>query len=296
VTKKSTRPPLVENCIFCPRKDLTLEHIWAEWLKPYLEKMNSFSSLTSTVHPERSDFVRRMRVGDLHNRKLPIVCARCNNEWMSGLQTSAKPYLLTLIEGEATALDINAQRSIAAWVAMTVIVAEYFEGRISTTYGDRRYLRMTLKPSDRWKIHIGHFVRGNWKPHLIHHTFPISSRKHRIQRNESGIPKPNTQTTTFTVGQLYIFAASSPTDIFEQWRVTADGAGKLTQIWPILRNVVGWPPPAITDREADTISAAFFQFAEQVGRLNLDPVVGAAVFREGLALPARMRMHGRTQL
>jgi hypothetical protein len=154
---------------------------------------------------------------------------------------------------------------------MTVTVAEYFEGRISTTYGDRRYLRRMLRPSDRWKIRIGHFVRGNWKPHLIHHTFPISSRNHGIQRSESGIPKPNTQTTTFIVGQLLIFAGSSPTDIFEQWRVTADGAQKLTQIWPIQRNVVGWPPLAITDREADTISSAFFQFAEQVGRLNRAP-------------------------
>jgi hypothetical protein len=233
--------------------------------------MNSFSSLTSTVYPERSDFVRRMRVGDFHNRKLRIVCAQCNNRWMSMLQTKVKPLLLPLIQGEVSILDVKAQELLAAWIAMTVMVAEYFEERVSTTYGDRIYLRRAKKPSDRWKIFVGHFVRGGWKPHLIHHTFLITSPTHHLKRNQSGTHMPNTQTTAFTVGQLYIFAASSPTDVFEQWRVTADGAGKLMQIWPISRNILGWPPATLTDLEADIVSGAFFRFAEQVGRLHQTP-------------------------
>jgi hypothetical protein len=266
-TSPKPRQP-VEHCIFCRRADLTNEHIWAKWLRPYLPRMQSFSSLTSTVYPERSDFLRRSRVGDLHNRRLRIVCARCNNGWMNRLQTCAKPFLLPLIKGEATALDVKARETVAAWIAMTVTVAEYFEERITTTVGDRYYLRKARKPSDRWIIRIGHFVRRNWKAHLVHHTFPISSRKHRIQRDQAGSPRPNTQTTAFTVGQIYVFAATCPTDVFEQWRVTADGAGKLAQIWPIKRNVIGWPPTALTDREADTIAGAFFRFAEEVGRTN----------------------------
>jgi hypothetical protein len=213
-----------------------------------------------------------MRVGDFHNRKLFIVCAPCNNRWMSLLQTEAKPYLLTLIKGEPSALDVNIQTIIAAWIAMTVIVAEYFGERVTTTVSDRHYFRKVKKPSDRWKLFIGHFKRGNWKPHLVHHTFPISSSKYHIKRNQFGAPTPNTQTTALTVGQLYIFAASSPTDVFEQWRVTADGAGKLAQIWPIKRNIVGWPPTALTDSEADSIAGAFFRFAEEVGRLNRTPM------------------------
>jgi hypothetical protein len=268
VTKQTKSPPPVEHCIFCLRKDLTLEHIWAAWLRPHLPKMNSFTSLTSTVYPDKSDFVRRIRVGDFHNRKLCIVCAPCNNRWMSTLQTKVKPHLLPLIKGEVTVLDSKAQEILAAWIAMTVMVAEYFEQRISTSSTDRIYLRKTQRPSDRWKILIGNFIRGNWKPHLIHHTFLIPSRTHHLKRNQSGTQMPNTQTTVFTVGQLYIFAASSPTDVFEQWRVTADGAGKLTQIWPISRNIIGWPPPSLTDLEADTVSGAFFRFAEQVGRLD----------------------------
>jgi hypothetical protein len=71
-----------------------------------------------------------------------------------------------------------------------------------------------------------------------------------------------------TVGRLYIFAASSATDIFEVWRLPSEGIGKLTQIWPIKRNVIGWPPVPLSDRDADQIAGSFFRFAEAVARLG----------------------------
>lgn len=238
--------------------------------------MNSFSSLEATVYPTKSDFTRRMRVGDIQNRKLRIVCGQCNGGWMSDLQQRAKPLLLSLIHGEATALDADSQKIVAGWIAMTVTVAEYFgrKENITITASDRQHIRRTQTPPSRWKIWIGHYTRGNWKPHLVHNTFPISSSKHRIKRNELGSPRPNTQTTAFTVSQLYIFAASSVTDIFEEWRFsTIAGAAKLRQIWPLSRNIVAWPGPTLTDREADAIAGSFFNFAEAVGRKINAPAI-----------------------
>jgi hypothetical protein len=70
-----------------------------------------------------------------------------------------------------------------------------------------------------------------------------------------------------TVGELYIFVASSPMDIFDNWRFPAtEGAGKLKQIWPLRRNILGWPGPSLSGREADSISGSFFHFSESVGR------------------------------
>jgi len=228
--------------------------------------MYSFSSLQSTVFPDRSDFKRRVHLGSIHNRKLLIVCAKCNNEWMSALQLAAKPYLLPLIQGDGTALDATGQEIIAAWIAMTVIVAEFYKKRVTSTAPDRQFLRKNKRPSDQWKIRIGNFERGNWGPHLVHSTFPISYPGWRPKFDDVGLPRPNTQTTEMTVGKLYILAASTPTDIFEQWRVTANGARKLAQIWPFRRNIIGWPPEPLTDREADDIAGAFFRFTEEIGR------------------------------
>ncbi len=158
------KPRQLEHCIFCRRRgNITGEHVWAGWLRPHLPKMTSFSSMEAT----RSDFNRRIRVGDIQNRKLRIVCGQCNSGWMSDLQQRAKPLLLSLIQGEATALDAEAQKIVAGWIAMTITVAEYFGKNITITLADRRHIRRTQTPPPLWKIWIAHFARGNWKAHLI---------------------------------------------------------------------------------------------------------------------------------
>jgi hypothetical protein len=86
-----------------------------------------------------------------------------------------------------------------------------------------------------------------------------------------GLPRPNTQTTAFVVGQLYIFAASSATDVFDGWQVPGHGGGKLAQIWPIRRNIVAWPTKTVTDREADQIAGSFFVAVEEIGQRNRAP-------------------------
>jgi hypothetical protein len=235
--------------------------------------------MLATVYPDRSQFTRRMRVGDIQNRKIWVACAKCNNEWMSRLQTSVKPYLLPLVHGEVTVLDKKGQETLAAWIAMTVSVAEFFDDtmdRIAISTKDRIHIRKTQTAPPHWKIWLGYFVRGNWQPFLIHNTVPVSSPKNRIKRNDAGAPLPNTQTMAFAVNKLYIFAASSATDIFEDWRITANGVKKLTQVWPFKRNIIGWPPAPLSDREADQIAGAFFLFAEERGRRNAIRRVGGS--------------------
>jgi hypothetical protein len=193
---------------------------------------------------------------------------------MSQLQTLAKPYLLPLIQGDATAMDAKGQEIVAAWIAMTITVAEYFGERITVSLRDRQHIRKTLTAPPNWHIWIAHFKRGNWKPHLIHNTFIISSAKHRIKRNVLGAQMPNTQTTAFTVNQLYIFAASSVTDTFREWRFPATkGAEKLKQVWPFKRNILSWPGSSLSDGEADDISGSFFRFAEAIGRATNAPEI-----------------------
>ena len=83
------------HCIFCPRTNLSREHVWADWLKQYIPKNASYhSSLSATAHPTYTEFKRRKISGDIQSRKLRIVGELCNNEWMSQLQDRAKPYML----------------------------------------------------------------------------------------------------------------------------------------------------------------------------------------------------------
>jgi hypothetical protein len=87
----------------------------------------------------------------------------------------------------------------------------------------------------------------------------------------TGLPRPNTQTTAFVVGQLYIFAASSVTDVFDRWEAPGEGGAKLAQIWPIRRNIVAWPTKTLSDRDADQIAGSFFLAVEEIGRRTRAP-------------------------
>jgi hypothetical protein len=119
-------------CIFCGGSPTTREHIWADWLAKYIPKtMQKHSSTSSILNPDRS-VERTLKVwgGDPRSRRLQIVCRHCNNHWMSELQAVAKPILIRLVSGNLKnrpfMLDLNRQRILAAWSAMSVICAEYF--------------------------------------------------------------------------------------------------------------------------------------------------------------------------
>jgi hypothetical protein len=100
--------------------------------------------------------------------------------------------------------------------------------------------------------------------HLVHFAVPISSEHHFPEIMDNGLPRPNTQTMTFTVGRLYVHVVSSVTDIFENWRLTRSDL--LAQIWPIQRNIVVWPLNTMIDRDADQIAAAFHRMSDEVAR------------------------------
>jgi hypothetical protein len=51
-----------------------------------------------------------------------VVCAECNNGWMSSLEARAKDLLIPMMRGEAQTLDQDAQRLIAIWATKTALV------------------------------------------------------------------------------------------------------------------------------------------------------------------------------
>lgn len=163
-------------------------------------------------------------------------------------------------------MDAATQGIVAARIAMTVTVAEYFDpAKAGVSHKQRRYLCKNQKVPPNWTIWIGHYERGNRAPYLVHNPLPVSSAQHRIRRTDAGLPRPNTQTTALVVGQLYIFAASSDTNVFDRWQVPSEAA-KLAQIWPLRRNIVAWPAKTLTDRGADQIAGEDRLVCEHAGK------------------------------
>lgn len=109
------------ECAFCPHSgSLSLEHIIGRWSRPLFPKENilRFTDSQGTVRVRRSAEI---------NWTARVVCAQCNNTWMSRLEEEhAKPVITPLIAGD-TALPITPEvaRSIALFAFKTAVIVDH---------------------------------------------------------------------------------------------------------------------------------------------------------------------------
>jgi hypothetical protein len=255
-------------CIFCNGPRLSKEHVWADWLKAYIPmEMTKHSTGIAIVNKTNTESSIKPNTGDPRRRTIRVVCKTCNEGWMSKLQEKAKPFLLPLIKGERTVLGEEAQKVIAAWAAMAIMVAEFFvQHRSAIPYTERESLRQTQTVPENWKIWVGNFQRGNWPAHWIHHSLLIAD-EHIPSAHDSSLPQPNTQTTTFVAGRLFIHAFSCPfKDMVARCTPNGPLAQKIAQIFPFKESAIIWPLNVISDREADNIAGNIFWSLDALGR------------------------------
>lgn len=261
-----------KTCIYCGKSPLTKEHIWPEWLKRYIPRAQpSHRRQFSLVHPTHIEPTVGNHAGDIQTVHVKIVCENCNSGWMSRLQNNAKPVVLKLAQGQHATLNLKQQQLLAAWVAMSVISSEYVPpGPSVTPQSERDFLRDHQLAPENWNIWIGHFFRRDWPSSYVRSLMEVVSKKqatiHDPGDGKLAIPtRPNTQTVSLIVGQLYIHAATSsmpvPRRIFREMRFLRGRRQLLRRIWPTQdASFFHWPPlRRITDYEADKIAKQFFQ-------------------------------------
>ena len=254
------------ECIFCGGRPLSHEHVWDKWMKQYIPRdLPTTETYSAIVHQTHKESKAYSQSGDPHSRRLRVVCKRCNSGWMSRLQERAKPFLIPLIKGDSTTLDVDTQRIVSAWAALKVTVAEYHEkNRVTITPDNRAHLMETNEAPPNWKIWIGRYGRGEWSGHWMHNALPVYPKENVPDFPTGGIPPPNTQTTSFVAGQLYIHAMSSALPrAVEMFQFVGSGSAKIACIWPAATEIISWPLPILTDGEAHAISNEFFNRALQ---------------------------------
>jgi len=114
----------MRTCAFCPSVNLTKEHIWGDWINGILPQPgNEFTTRRKTAAD--GDFEEWKTVGIIQTAK--IVCADCNNGWMSNLESQhAKPTLSDMIRyGGAVSILPSGIASIAAWAFKMTVIANF---------------------------------------------------------------------------------------------------------------------------------------------------------------------------
>jgi hypothetical protein len=114
-------------CIFCRlpfsrKRRRSDEHIWPRWMHGLLPEKPGAQRLFDAAELVEDHAYGRV----LHKHFKPrVVCRPCNNEWMSGWETTTKPILRALMLGETQHLDRRSQTILATWACMKNMVAEF---------------------------------------------------------------------------------------------------------------------------------------------------------------------------
>ena len=119
------------------------------------------------------------------------------------------------------------------------------------------------------RIWLADCQRQNWPVQWVHLTLPVLEAKDMPDENSTDCVLPNTQTTTFVGGCLYVHVMSSvnPENV-NKWAETLPCriGPLLVPLHPPKEGLVAWPPVSLTDRQADEIASAFHRYVENISR------------------------------
>jgi hypothetical protein len=244
------------SCIFCGARGLTKEHFWPDWCEPLFPKTDnderveiSFTRAGPYNQPTEPP-LRRNRPGRVITKKLRVVCKRCNNTWMSGVETSAKPVLLSMFYGNTGVIDEAQQTSLANWIALKVMISEFSKPNDYVTSVASRYLfRETRTIPQGFHIRIGMCGEDRWRSSHFRQAGTYGRPGNLPQRT----PPRNTQTVTIGFGYLLVHAFVQPSDmdLFD----IGSGAGYFSPLWPLTGKLLSWPPAhKLSLRQADGIA------------------------------------------
>ena len=224
-------------CIFCPNRASTKEDAWPLWLMRLL-----FGGASGTIEGERSSHPvgpwRAVRPG----LKVKVVCARCNNGWMSELENRVKPIVETLCREESAALSAADQETLAVWSVKTAMVFEAFRlGRPPFfAQSERHLVRETLRPAPNTSVWAAKCVESPG-------AFCAASDLGGVVEDSTEGVRAYVTTMGFGPLALQVVGTRLPTTIPPSvMSVTADlrpgpWDDATIRIWPTQRADVTWP-------------------------------------------------------
>lgn len=241
------------TCIFCGlRKPGSREHVIPRWVR---DCFNIQSEVTIEVAA-----VQVRRWPNLYVKLDRMVCADCNNGWMSDLEQKVRPFLgPMLVNQHSVDLDTDQQRDLARWA---IVKTSLLELSIRQQHPGRRtklgytpsgpelaWLHANPDPPPRSRVWLGAFdAQGEITVSTMSMQFSTPGAS-----GETG-PLPS-HVTTMTVGYVllqaftidYVLADAHAVPQFQS-APPPHLAAALPRIWPAGQPVVHWPPNPYVDQ------------------------------------------------
>jgi hypothetical protein len=190
---------------------------------------------------------------------MKVVCKLCNERWMSGMETAAKPFIERMLLGRRVEMNLAAIQATAAWITLKMVM---FDCEIESTATFTR--EDTLKfAADRqipegiqiWLFRTAELERAAY---ILRDSSTTTSHK---AGTSSVVGK--VQTTLFGVGRLAVYFVSNRAvglDLSEPSQFRAK------RLWIPRGPSLTWPPfKDATYRDMIERAAALQRFARERG-------------------------------
>lgn len=229
-------------CRFCGAAEAIAVAAWPEWATRLITDEADTRFGPRAVESVRTQILkalpREMREDFIAARKIRVACKRCHHGWMRRIDAQVRPLFIPLVTGSELLLTLAVQRALAAWVAKTVMIAEFASSEgVITSDRERETLRRTGEPPASWNIWIAKSSGHHWAARYVRHTAGLGPV------GRKGVTK-DTQSVTLGMGRILVHAMSStvPGMKFE----LPGKAETFHFLWPVGKATV-WPPRSTLD-------------------------------------------------
>jgi len=222
---------MARSCVFCGvTGGLTDEHLVPQWVTRFIHDLGGGSGrmrVSQQFADSRREFRTHARSSSL---KVKVVCAHCNNGWLSTLENDAQPHLETMIAGRGMTFSPDVSMKVATWaLKMGVLLDHNHPGSKVVPAHHYRWLRARRRAWPTAKVYAGSF-----------HKF---GSEHIVGLQTFGPLPIRVYLANLVFGHMVLLGFTGP--IAEEFNVQLPqpmGADTLVEIWPH-SGVTTWPPP-----------------------------------------------------
>lgn len=235
-------------CVFCGAEDqkISKEHLWSQWMGKYVEGGEDRSIGKSRVLAGETGKVKQVERWrePAFGQEIAGPCKPCNEGWMERIEAEARPSLIPMLRNQPVDLKPEAQRAVARWATLKLLVAHLGHGR------DRQWI-----PRDRYRLfYVDRSLPGGASIWLGRYSgagaWPTAYGCRELYLTPNGGQEPDTPNSylaAFSIGYLAFFYWGHELrlgPIADVSRIRP----YLTQIWPATA-VARWPPADLLDAD-----------------------------------------------
>jgi len=252
-----------QKCPFCENSDSppSAEDVFPKWMARELARIHRPTKKMRLIvqggqghaDPDEEWGAPKGTLGII----VTMPCERCNNGWMSQLETAVLPIFTDLINGRPRLIKTDEQLIVARWAVKTAMVYEYF----------RRHSPRYYRPSDRRAFYKQRIIPSGTGLWLGRYVGDVATQAYDPSEMLTFVSKDRNilgQGYVFTIGvgqlTLQLFSHRWSENLDRAIRFTMPGVWDraLVEIWPNSFGNRQWPPRDALDDVAMNLLADRF--------------------------------------